>query len=125
MCGHSGYKGSAAFDRVNHQGILYQLCSVGIRGSLLSTIYIDTVSIKPIESKHVIVNGCLSKLVNVMSGVPQGSIFGPLLFLHYTSEIFYILENKLIGYGDDFPLMAIIAPSPGVIVTVAGLPRQG
>ena len=52
-----------------------------------------------------------------MTGVPQGSVFGTLLFLLYTSEIFSILENKLIGYADDFTLIAV--PSPGVTVTVA------
>ena len=63
------------------------------------------------------VDGCRSKLVNVVSGVPQGSVFGPLLFLLYISELFSILENKLIGYADDSTLMAVV-PSPGVRVTV-------
>ena len=69
-------------------------------------------------SVHVLVNGCWSKLFNVVSGVPQGNILGPLLFLLYTSELFSILENKLIGYADDSTLMAVV-PSPGVRVTVA------
>ena len=43
---------------------------------------------------------------------------GPLLFLLYTSELFSILENKLIGYADDSTLMAVV-PSPGVRVAVA------
>ena len=64
------------------------------------------------------VDGCRSKLVNVVSGVPQGSVLGPLLFLLYTSELFSILENKLIGYADDPTLMAVV-PSPGVRVAVA------
>ena len=65
------------------------------------------------------VDGCLSKLVNVVSGVPQGSVLGPLLFLLYTSELFSILQNKLIGYADDSTLMAVV-PSPcGVRVAVA------
>ena len=63
-------------------------------------------------------DGCRSKLVNVVSGVPKGSVLGPLLFLLYTSELFSILENKLIGYADDSTLMAV-APSPGARVTVA------
>ena len=33
---------------------------------------------------------------------------GPLLFLLYTSELFLILENKLIGYADDSTLMAVV-----------------
>ena len=87
---------SAAFDRVNHLGILYKLCSVGIRGSVLSilTQFLSN------RSQQVVVHGYRSKLVNVVSGV-QGSVLGPLLFLLYTSELFSILENKLIGYADD------------------------
>ena len=56
------------------------------------------------------VDGCRSKLVNVVSGVPQGSVLGPLLLLLYTSEIFSILENKLIGYADDSTFMVLCLP---------------
>ena len=56
---------NAAFDRVNHQGILYRLCSVGIGGSVLSilTQFLSN------RSQHVMVDGCRSKLVDVASGV--------------------------------------------------------
>ena len=64
------------------------------------------------------VDGCRSKLFNVVSGVPPGSVLGQLLFLLYTSQLFSILENKLNGYADDSTLMAIV-PSPGVRVAVA------
>ena len=64
------------------------------------------------------VDGCRSKLVNVVSGMTQGSVLGPLLFLLYTSELFLILENKLIGYADDSTLIAVV-PSPGLRVAVA------
>ena len=63
-------------------------------------------------------DGCCSKLVNVVSGVPQGSVLGLFLFLLYTSELFSILENKLIGYAD-YPTLMAVVPSPGARVTVA------
>ena len=98
---------SVAFYRVNHLGILYKFCSIGIGDSVLSilTQFLSN------RSQHVMVDGCRSKLGNVVSGVPQGSVFGPLLFLLYTLEFFSILENKLIGYADDSTLMAVV-PSP-------------
>ena len=100
---------SAAFDRINHLGILYKLCSVGIVGSVLS-IFTQFLSNR---SQQVMVDGCRSKLVNVVSGVPQGSDLCPLLFLLHTSELFSILENKLISDADNSTSMAVV-PSPGV-----------
>ena len=99
---------SAAFDRINHQGILYRPSSVCIAGSLLSVL----TQLLSTQSQFVLVDGCRSKLVNVVSGVPQISVLGLLLFLLYTSELFSLLENKLIGYADDSTLMAVV-PSPG------------
>ena len=75
---------SEAFDRDNHLGILYKLCSVDIGGSVLSilTQFLSN------RSQHVMVDGCWSKLVNIVSGVLQGSVLGQLFFLLYTSELF-------------------------------------
>ena len=64
------------------------------------------------------VDGCRSKLVKVVSGVPQGNVLSPLLFILYTSKLFFILKNKLIGYADDSTFMVLV-PSPGVRVAVA------
>ena len=87
---------------------------MGIAGSVLSilTQFLSN------RSQQVMVDGCRSKLVNVVSGIPQGSVLGSLLVLLYTSELFSILENKLIGYADDSTLMAVV-PYPGVRVAVA------
>ena len=74
--------------------------------------YIDTASIN--RSQQVMVDNRRSKLVNVVSGVPQGNVLGPLLIFVYTSELFSILENKLIGYADDSTLLSVV-PSPELL----------
>ena len=94
---------SAAFDSVNHQGILFKICSVLC---ILTQFLSD-------RSQQVMVDGCRSKLVNVVSEVPQGSVLSPLLLLLYTSELFSILENMMIGYAEDSTLIAVV-PSPGI-----------
>ena len=76
---------------------------MGIGGSVLSIL---TVLLN--RSQKVMVNGCQSELDNVVSGVPQGSVLGRLLSPLYTSELFSILENRLIGYADDSTLMAVV-----------------
>ena len=58
-----------------------------------------------------------STLVNVVSGVPQGSVWGPLLLFLFTSKLFSILEINLTGYADDFTVIAVV-PSPCIRVTV-------
>ena len=86
---------------------------MGIGGSVLSilTQFLSN------PAQHIMVDCCWSKLVNVISGVPRGSVLDPLLFHLYTSELFSILENKQFGYADDFTLIAVV-PSPGVRATV-------
>ena len=82
---------SAAFDRVNHQGILFKLSSVEVRGSVLSVL----TQFLSNRSQYVVVDDCRSKLLIVLSGMPQGSVLGLQLFLLYTAELFSIVENKL------------------------------
>ena len=95
---------SAAFDRVNHQGILFKLCSVGVGGSVLSVVLTQFLYNR---SQYVVVGGCRGKLVNVVAGVPQGSVLGMLLFILLNAELFSVVENKLYGYAGDSTLVAI------------------
>ena len=105
---------SAAFDRVNHKGILFKLCSVGVGGSVLSVL----TQFLSNRSQYVVVDGCRSKLVNMASGVPQRSVLGRQLFLLYTAELFSIIENELCGYADDSTLVTFVL-SPGERVAVS------
>ena len=63
---------------------------MGIGGSVLSILTQFLSS----RSQHLMVDGCRSKLVGVVSGVPQGSVLCPLLLLLYTSEFFFIPEKS-------------------------------
>ena len=66
---------------------------MGVGGSVLSVL----TQFLSNRSQYVVVDGCCSKLVNVVSGVPQGSVLGLQLFLLHTAELFSIVENKLYG----------------------------
>ena len=76
---------------------------MGFGGSVLSlmTHFLSN------RSQLDIMDGCRIKLFDVVSGVPQGSVLGPLMFLLCTSELFSILKNKLTCYADDSTLMAV------------------
>ena len=98
---------SAAFDRVNHAGLIFKLKDIGIGGSFLSIISEFLCS----RTQRVCVEGCFSPYSAVASGVPQGSVLGPILFLIYVAEVYSLVSNYLFGYADDKTLMSII-PSP-------------
>ena len=63
------------------------------------------------RSQHVMVDGCRCKLVNVVLGVPQGSVFGIVIVPPVHFGAFSILKNKLIGYADDSTLAVVPSPA--------------
>jgi hypothetical protein len=94
----------AAFDVIIHSGLLYKLRKIGLRGSFLSLLEQFLT-----DRRHrVCVNGSFSDWHDVRSGVPQGSVLGPILFIIFTADIFRELENELFCYADDSTLMRII-----------------
>ena len=74
---------SKAFDTVWHKGLIAKLRAHGVSGSLLAWI----TSYLMDRNQCVTVNGTLSDPESVTSGVPQGSILGPLLFLTYVIDL--------------------------------------
>ena len=95
---------SKAFDRVWHRGLLFKLRRMGISGSLLSwfSSYLDQ------RKQRVAIEGCLSDILFVKAGVPQGSILGPLLFLMYINDIVEDIGSYIKLFADDTSLYMIV-----------------
>ena len=72
-----------AFDKVNHQILLQKLPIYGIRGKLLKWLE----SYLTDRTQTVVVNGHHSMPGTVKSGVPQGTVFGPVLFIFYLNDL--------------------------------------
>ena len=88
------------FDKVPHMRLLTKLRAAGIQGSIYDFIY-DFLS----DRKYRInVNGSLSSKSPVKSGVPQGSILGPLLFILFRNDLPSIIVNHCMMFADDTKL---------------------
>ena len=68
---------SKAFDKIWHEGMIFKLKTYGVDGNLLNLLKHCLIHCQ----QRVAVNGQTSSLQNIYTGVPQGSVLGPLLFL--------------------------------------------
>ena len=86
-----------AFDTVPHKRLIGKLESYGIGGNLLSWI----ISFLTDRTQEVIVNGITSSTQPVLSGIPQGSVLGPLLFVIYINDLPDNLKSPSLMFAVD------------------------
>lgn len=89
-----------AFDKVPIERLLYKLEHFGVRGRLLTWIACFLRN----RTYTVRANGVSSASHAVLSGVPQGSVLGPLLFLAYISDLSLEVTSSIVYFADDTKL---------------------
>lgn len=95
---------SKAFDKVNHSKLLWKLHQYGIRGKVLSWIRAFLGN----RSQRVVIDGEESDSIPVNSGVPQGSVLGPILFLAYINDLPDGISSQVRLFADDTALYLTI-----------------
>ena len=93
-----------AFDTVPHRRLLGKMRSYKIDTKVISWVQ-DFLSQRV---QQVVVNGCTSKWAKVTSGIPQGSVLGPLLFVIYINDLPDNVKSEPLLFADDTKLYKII-----------------
>ena len=88
---------SKAFDVLDHSILLYKLSNLGIRGIAYTWLnnYLTN------RTQYVTIEQEKSATLSIKTGVPQGSILGPLLFLIYVNDIHASTSSKILSFADD------------------------
>ena len=97
---------SKAFDSVSHPKLLHKLSKLGFNDNLYSVLcsYLSG------RSQQVMIDNSYSNYVSISSGVPQGSVLGPLLILIYINDLVDFLPSSVLKklFADDLKLYSEI-----------------
>lgn len=93
-----------AFDKVPHHRLLQKLKAHGINGKIWNWIRAWLTN----RNQRVCIKGKASTWAEVLSGVPQGSVLGPVLFLIYINDLEEGIENWILKFADDSKIFSRI-----------------
>ena len=93
---------SKAFDVIDHKILLHKLRQYGIRGVVIKWFE----SYLKDRNQFVNFENNDSDKRNILCGVPQGSILGPLLYLIYVNDIFMACDSTILSYADDTTMVS-------------------
>ena len=93
-----------AFDRVPHQPLSSKLSTYGIAGNILQWIRAWLTQ----RSQQVVLDGSCSASAPVNSGVPQGTVMGPIMFLIYINDIVDNISSPIRLFADNCLLYRVI-----------------
>ena len=110
-----------AFDSVPHARLCHKLSTVGIHGNVLRWIE-DFLSGR---KQRVVIYGETSQWVKVMSGVPQGSVIGPCLFLIYINDIANNMSSQVSIFADDTKIFRRISTNEDSLALQEDLKTAG
>jgi len=92
-----------AIDSVPHGRLVIKLRAYGIQGKLLSWIELY---LSDQQQQVVVLNSCKSSWSRVLSGIPQGSVLGPLLYVIYVNDLPVHVNNPIQLFADDTKVYA-------------------
>ena len=95
---------SKAFDKVPHKRLLTKISEYGIKGNVLNWIgdFLGN------RKQRVMVNAISSEWRNITSGIPQGTVLGPILFLIFINDMPKVIQCLVKLFADDAKLYQII-----------------
>ena len=112
---------SKAFDKVPHRRLLRKLDHCGVRGDTLKWLEHFLIGRK----QRVVIDGVESDECDVVSGVPQGSVLGPLLFIIFINDIGAQLspDTQIRLFADDALVYRVMHSHQDVIAFQADLDK--